>query len=310
MRIVFMGTPEFAVPSLRILYEAGYTIPAVITGPDRMGGRGRKQLIESPVKRFALEKNLNVLQPTNLKSEAFQEELRALKADLQVVVAFRMLPASVWDMPPLGTYNLHGSLLPRYRGAAPINWAVIRGEKTTGVTSFKLRHEIDTGSILLQREMPILHEDTATDVHNRMMFLAADLVLETVQIIESGKTELKEQDDSQVSQAPKLTKENTKIDFNKNAEEVYNFIRGLSLYPAAWFDLKGQPVKIYRSEVLEAEHELKPGTILTDNKQYIHIACGSGKLNVLELKYPGKRKMNTAEFLNGFDLKSALEDAD
>lgn len=303
MRIVFMGTPEFAVPSLDILVNAGYDIAAVITSPDKWGGRGRKTLIESAVKLYAKEKGLPILQPTNLKSETFVNTLRELKADLQIVVAFRMLPVVVWNMPPLGTYNLHGSLLPKYRGAAPINWAIMKGEKTTGVTSFKLKHEIDTGSILLQRELAILDSDNATNVHDRMMYLAADVVLESTRLIESGNYELKAQSEGQVSHAPKLNKDNTEIDFQQNCRAVYNFIRGLSLYPGAWFDLKGASVKVYDSKPINEQHSNPAGFIESDNKEYIRIACSTGWIEILELKYPGKKLMPVKAFLNGFKFE-------
>ncbi len=306
MRIVFMGTPEFAVPSLDILYKAGFDIAAVITSPDRMGGRGRKTLIESAVKKYAQSKSLPILQPTNLKSEAFISELEALKADLQIVVAFRMLPEVVWNMPPMGTYNLHGSLLPKYRGAAPINWAVIKGEQTTGVTSFKLKHAIDTGSILLQKEISILPTDTATDVHDRMMYIAADVILQTVNKIEKGEANLIEQDDSQVSHAPKLTKENTQLNLNQPVGSAYDFIRGLSQYPCAWFLLKDKAVKIYHADKLEEAHTKTPGEIATDNKTWMHVYCTNGYLNINELQFPGKKRMKVSEFLNGFDLEAFL----
>jgi methionyl-tRNA formyltransferase len=308
MRIIFMGTPEFAVPSLDILFSADYDIAAVITSPDRMGGRGRKTPIVSAVKKYALNKGLKVLQPTNLKSAAFVEELRELKADIQIVVAFRMLPQTVWDMPPLGTYNLHGSLLPAYRGAAPINWAIINGETITGVTSFKLKHAIDTGSVLLQKEMNIFKEDSASDLHDRMMYLAADTVLESVQLIESRQFDLKEQDDKHVSHAPKLNKDNTKINFDQSAETVYNFIRGLSAYPGAWFELNNSAVKIFRAELSGQVKNEKPGTLLTDNKSFIRIACKDHYIEIKELQYPGKRKMEVTSFLNGFDLEAELKD--
>ena len=228
-----MGTPEFAVPSLAILLENGYDVAGVVTATDKYGGRGNKVLLESAVKKYAVEKGIKVLQPTKLRDPAFLEDLAALKADLQIVVAFRMLPEVVWDMPNKGTFNLHGSLLPKYRGAAPINWAVIRGEETTGVTTFFIRHKIDTGDIILQREMPIGPDDTAGDVHDRMMELGAEAVLETVQMIEKDQVELQVQDHQAATKAPKLFKETCEIDFNKTSEEVHNFIRGLSPYPAA-----------------------------------------------------------------------------
>jgi len=225
MKIIFLGTPDFAVPSLEILYNAGYDIVGVITSVDKYGGRGRKTLIESAVKKYARSKGLNILQPTNLKSPKFNAKLKALDADIQIVVAFRMLPVMVWDMPPLGTYNLHGSLLPKYRGAAPINWAIINGDTKTGVTSFKLKHEIDTGSILFQKEIPIYESDSAGDLHDRMMWIAADTILESVQSIEKKEARLIPQEDSLVSHAPKLNKENTFIDFNKSTQEVYNLTK-------------------------------------------------------------------------------------
>lgn len=307
MKIVFMGTPEFAVPSLDILINAGYEIVGVITSPDKWGGRGRKTLIESAVKKYAFAKNLKILQPTNLKNESFLKELNSLNADIQVVVAFRMLPRQVWEMPPLGTWNLHGSLLPQYRGAAPINWAIIKGEKTTGVTFFKLKHEIDTGSLLLQKEIQIQQEDSATDLHNKMMYIAADVVLESVDMISSGQVELKEQNPELVSHAPKLTPENTQINFNNTALDVYNFIRGLSFYPGAWFKLNDNMVKIYKASLSEDQRtDLEPGQLTTDNKSYLQIKCKDRMINVLEIKYPGKRMMSIVDFLNGFDLESEL----
>jgi len=304
MRIVFMGTPQFAVPSLEILHESGYDIVGVITAPDKMGGRGRKTLIESDVKKAAQKMGLKILQPKNLKSESFHEELKQLKADLQIVVAFRMLPESVWNMPPLGTYNLHGSLLPKYRGAAPINWAVINGDVLTGVTSFKLKHAIDTGSIAYQKEIPIHPEENATELHDKMMSVAAETVLKTVRHIEDGTIELHEQDDSLVSHAPKLTRENTQIDFSMEAKKVFDFIRGLSYYPGAWFDLGGESVKVYDCSYSNARHPHDAGTIDSDNRSYIRIYCKIGYVEILDIKYPGKRRMKVSEFLNGFDMES------
>jgi len=301
-----MGTPEFAVASLDILYNAGYDIVGVITSADKKGGRGRKTMIESAVKKYAVEKGLNVLQPKNLKSAKFNEELKALNADLQIVVAFRMLPEMVWNMPKLGTYNLHGSLLPQYRGAAPINWAVINGEKRTGVTTFKLKHEIDTGSILLQKEIPIYPSDNATLVHNRMMYVGAELVLETVQRILNDDINLQEQDDSKTSHAPKLNKGNTEIDFSKTTQEVYNFIRGLSLYPGAWFKIGEHTAQVYEAEMEFDNHNLETGQLLSDNKKFIKIACKDGYINVKDIKVSGKKKMAVKELLNGFDISSFL----
>jgi len=298
-----MGTPEFAVASLDILYNAGYNIVGVITSVDKLGRRGRKTLIESAVKKYAVEKGLKVMQPTNLKSKKFNAELKELKADVQIVVAFRMLPVMVWDMPPLGTYNLHGSLLPKYRGAAPINWAVINGETQTGVTTFKLKHEIDTGSILMQKKIPIYYSDNATEVHNRMMYVGADLILETVKKLEEGAINLKEQNNIKTSHAPKLNKENTEIDFTKNTDSVYNFIRGLSLYPAAWFKIGDKTAKVYSSTAEKINHEYEPGKIISNNKNFIKIACSDGWITINEIQLSGKRKMSVKEFLNGYDIQ-------
>ena len=303
-----MGTPDFAVPSLEILINAGYNIVAVITSTDKMGGRGRKTLIESSVKKCAKKHNIPVLQPKNLKSPAFVEELASYKADLQIVVAFRMLPEVVWNMPEHGTYNLHGSLLPKYRGAAPINWAVINGDTVTGVTSFKLKHEIDTGSLMLQEKIPIYESDNATNVHDRMMYVGAEVVLKTVQNIESGEYTLQEQDNSLVSHAPKLNKENTEINFSLSSKEVYDFIRGLSYFPGAWFNLGEKPAKVFKSSYDNSNHQYKPGHILSDNKTYLKIACQKGLLRIENIKYPGKKAMDIGDFLNGFDINPLLED--
>jgi len=297
-----MGTPEFAVASLDILHQAGYNIVGVITAPDKYGGRGRKTLIESDVKKYAQKNNLKILQPTNLKSQKFQEKLKALKADLQVVVAFRMLPVSVWDMPPLGTYNLHGSLLPNYRGAAPINWAIINGETKTGVTSFKLKHAIDTGSILYQKEIPIYPDDNAGSLHDRMKWVGADVIYETVKSISEGNVNLKEQDESSVSHAPKLNTENTQIDFSLPGKKIYDLIRGLSPYPVAWMNLDGKKTKIYRADYEPGAVDTKPGSYTLDNG-LLKIACADGQIVIQELQMSGKRRMSTKEFLNGYELK-------
>ena len=305
MKIIFLGTPDFAVPSLEILYNAGYDIVGVITSVDKYGGRGRKTLIESAVKKYARSKGLNILQPTNLKSPKFNAKLKALDADIQIVVAFRMLPVMVWDMPPLGTYNLHGSLLPKYRGAAPINWAIINGDTKTGVTSFKLKHEIDTGSILFQKEIPIYESDSAGDLHDRMMWIAADTILESVQSIEKKEARLIPQEDSLVSHAPKLNKENTFIDFNKSAQEVYNLVRGLYPYPTAWFKLDGKSTKIKVGRPIIIKHNHKAGTVLSDNKSRILICTLDGYYEVEELQMSGKKSMKTKELLNGYTIKEA-----
>ncbi|PHK99545.1 methionyl-tRNA formyltransferase [Neolewinella marina] len=297
-----MGTPEFAVPSLERLVDAGYPVVGVITATDKLGGRGGKQLLESPVKQAAIRLGIPVLQPRNLKSPEFQGELRALSADLQIVVAFRMLPEAVWNMPPLGTFNLHGSLLPKYRGAAPINWAVIRGEEETGATTFFIRHEIDTGDVLLQCRIPIGENDTAGDVHDRMMVEGADLVLQTVQLIEGGDYKLRQQDDALATSAPKLNREMARIDFDQPVGEVHNFIRGLSPWPAAWTTLEDKQLKLIRTRVEKGDHDLAPGTIRTDDKSYLRVAAPGGFLVVEELQLAGRRRMHTEEFLRGTEL--------
>lgn len=295
-----MGTPDFAVPSLEILLENGYNIVGVITATDKYGGRGNKKLIESAVKKFAVSKGIKVLQPKNLKAPEFVEELRSLKADLQVVVAFRMLPVVVWDMPSIGTFNLHGSLLPKYRGAAPIHWAVIRGEKETGVTTFFLKHEIDTGDVLFQEKMEIGENETTGQVHDRMMHLGANVVLKTVKAIEKGDYELKPQDDSLVTKAPKLNKEICEISFDQSTEEVHNFIRGLSPFPAAWTTLDGQQLKLFSSTKEIIAHNFEPGKYLSDNKNYLKFSTKDGFVNIHELQLQGKRRMNIRDFLNGY----------
>ena len=303
LRIVFMGTPEFAVPSLKILLENDYEVVGVITATDKYGGRGGKRLIESAVKKFAVANNIKVLQPSNLKNSEFQEELRSLNANLQIVVAFRMLPHAVWAMPEFGTFNLHGSLLPKYRGAAPINWAVIKGEKETGVTSFFLKQEIDTGNIVFQERLPIGENDTAGDVHDRMMHLGAKVVLKTVQAIEEEKIETKIQDDNLATKAPKIFTEICQIDFNQRAAKVHDFIRGLSPYPAAWTTFEGARLKILKTTIELGMHGLAIGTIVSDNKNYIKIACLDGFIELHELQLQGRKRMETKVFLNGFNFE-------
>lgn len=302
LRIVFMGTPDFAVPSLRILVQNGYKVAGVVTATDKYGGRGKKQLLESPVKKYAVEQGIPVLQPKNLKSPEFQEDLRALNANLQVVVAFRMLPETVWDMPEYGTFNLHGSLLPRYRGAAPINWAVINGDAETGVTTFFIRHKIDTGDVLFQEKMPIGPNETAGAVHDRMMLLGAETVLKTVKAIESGDYQLQKQDDALATKAPKLFRETCEIDFTQPIEKVHNFVRGLSPYPAAWTTLEGKQLKILRAHYEKADLDATPGTFRSDNKSWIKIAAPDGWLVVEELQMQGRKRMKANDFLNGFSF--------
>jgi methionyl-tRNA formyltransferase len=305
-KIVFMGTPEFAVASLDALVKAGYNIVGVITAPDKPAGRGMK-LTESAVKKYAVEQGLNVLQPEKLKNPEFLEELKALQADLQIVVAFRMLPEVVWNMPRLGTVNLHGSLLPQYRGAAPINWAVINGEKETGVTTFKLQHAIDTGDILLRDSFPIGENETAGEVHDRMKDIGAQLLVKTVKGLAENSLEPQPQasaSEAELKHAPKIFTETSKIDFNKTTEEVHNLVRGLSPFPGAFTTMDGKTLKIYRSEKnypdtpnMPAE---QPGDLITDGKQYLRFACADGYLEVKELQLEGKKKMSTEDFLRGY----------
>ncbi len=304
-RIVFMGTPEFAVASLDAILQAGYNVVGVITAPDKPAGRGM-QLTESAVKKYAVGKGLLVLQPEKLKDAVFLSELRALHADLQIVVAFRMLPEVVWDMPPMGTVNLHGSLLPQYRGAAPINWAVINGEKETGVTTFQLLHDIDTGSILLQDRFPISETDTAGDVHDRMMVIGARLLVKTIDGLAARTLKSTPQENPEgLKHAPKIFSETCKIDWNRTVDEIYNLIRGLSPFPAAYTMLDGKTVKVYRAEresssVSEGGTRPAIGSYKTDGKSYLRFAAADGYIRVVELQLEGKRKMAVGDFLRGY----------
>lgn len=300
LRIVFMGTPGFAVASLSVLVENGFNIVGVITAPDKPKGRGR-QLMASAVKEYALEKKLTILQPTNLKSEEFLDELKILKADLQIVVAFRMLPEVVWNMPSMGTFNLHGSLLPQYRGAAPINWAIINGEKETGVTTFFLQHKIDTGNIILQEKEPISNSDNVGTLYDRLMQLGAKTVMKTVQVIQDKKVEPKKQLESvSLKPAPKLFKETCEINWDQPAEQIYNFIRGLSPYPAAWAILNNNNFKIFDTELNKTN--LVIGEVDSDNKTYIKVGCENGSLLIKELQLQGKKRMKTEDFLRGNNI--------
>ncbi|MEM0994794.1 MAG: methionyl-tRNA formyltransferase [Bacteroidota bacterium] len=307
LRIIFMGTPDFAVPSLKILVENGYQVVGVITATDKYGGRGGKRLIESAVKQYAVSQVISVLQPKNLKSAQFVEDLRALNANLQVVVAFRMLPEIVWAMPEHGTFNLHGSLLPKYRGAAPINWAVIKGERETGVTSFFLQQKIDTGDMLFQESLPIGENETAGEVHDRMMELGAAVVLKTVKAIESGDYTTQRQDDTLATKAPKIFHETCEIDFHQSTAQVHNFIRGLSPYPAAWTMLDGKKLKILRTTKEISAHAYLPKSILTDQKSFLKIATTDGFVEILELQLAGRKRMKIKDFLNGYEVEEALE---
>jgi methionyl-tRNA formyltransferase len=302
-RIVFMGTPDFAVPSLRILLDNGYEVAGVVTATDKMGGRGKQQLLQSAVKRFALERGLPVLQPDKLKDPAFLAQLAALEGNLQVIVAFRMLPEVVWRMPALGAFNLHGSLLPQYRGAAPINWAVIEGQKETGVTTFFLNADIDTGDILMQERLPIGPDETAGEVHDRMMELGAQVVLKTVQAIENQSYTLQKQNDALASKAPKLFHDTCQIDFEQRSESVHNFIRGLSPFPGAWTLLEGQELKILRSRPAATHPDGAPGALMSDGKTYLRFGATDGYIEVLELQLQGRKRMSAEAFLKGYRFK-------
>ena len=318
-RIIFMGTPEFAVASLDALVKAGYNVVGVITAPDKPAGRGMK-LTESAVKKYATEHDLFVLQPEKLKNPTFLKELIALRADLQIVVAFRMLPEAVWKMPEMGTVNVHGSLLPQYRGAAPINWAVINGEQETGVTTFKLKHEIDTGDILLQESFPIGENETAGEVHDRMKEIGAQLLVKTVEGLVSGTLEEKPQNEiesgkwkvesdhpslithhSSLKHAPKIFTDTCKIDFTKTVDEVHNLIRGLSPFPGAFTTFNEKMMKIYRSKKeITTNPPQQTGVVETDGKTFLKFGCSNGYIHVLELQLEGKKKMLVEDFLRGY----------
>lgn len=303
LRIIFMGTPEFAVPSLEILVEHKFNVVAVITAPDKPQGRGQK-IVFSPVKESALRHNIPVLQPANLKSPEFLNELKTYHATLQVVVAFRMLPEGVWAMPPRGTFNLHASLLPQYRGAAPINWAIINGEKITGATTFFLKHEIDTGSIIYQEKEPIYENDTLGTLYERLMKLGAKLVLKTVKSIEEGNyPAVPQQENATIKHAPKIFKETCEINWNQTSTEVRNFVRGLNPQPTAWSVLGGKTYKIFTVSVFNKnDGQNKPGAINTDNKNYLYIKTLDSWISIEELQPEGKRKMNIGEFFMGNKL--------
>ncbi|WP_417365524.1 methionyl-tRNA formyltransferase [Flavobacterium beibuense] len=310
LRIVFMGTPEFAVGILDTIYNNNYDIAAVITAPDKPAGRGQK-VKYSAVKEYAMEKGLQVLQPTNLKDESFLAELKALNANLQVVVAFRMLPEAVWKMPELGTFNLHASLLPQYRGAAPINWAVINGESTTGVTTFFIDEKIDTGAMILKEEVSIGENETAGELHDRLMELGKGAVIKTLSLIEEGKAVTTiQQDTADNKTAYKLNKDNCRIDWSKTGAEIHNLVRGLSPYPAAWtyFTDNGQEwnVKVYETAFESVTSNEEVGAIVSTKKE-IKIAVKDGYLNVKSLQFPGKKKMAAHELLNGMQFSDTAK---
>jgi methionyl-tRNA formyltransferase len=303
LRIIFMGTPEFAVPSLEILVQNKFNVAAVITAPDKPQGRGQK-LTPSPVKECALKYQIPVLQPTNLKSIQFLEELKSYQANLQIVVAFRMLPEVVWAMPSLGTFNLHGSLLPHYRGAAPINWAIINGENETGVTTFFLKQEIDTGSIIFQEKETITNEDNAGALYERLMHKGAALVLKTVKAIEQGNyPSLPQQESTPIKHAPKIFKETCQINWHQPQEQIRNFVRGLSPYPAAWTLIGGKIFKIFKCGYAHANSSaVQVGDFITDNKTYLYFKATDGLLSIDEFQPEGKKRMNIQEFFRGNKL--------
>lgn len=300
LRIIFMGTPEFAVPSLKILHENNYEIVGVITAPDKPSGRGLK-VTSSPVKDYAVSQGLNVLQPTNLKNPEFIEKLKSLNANLQVVVAFRMLPEAVWKMPKYGTFNLHASLLPQYRGAAPINWAIINGERITGVTTFFLQQEIDTGDLIFQETEEIHDDDNVESLYERLKEKGSKLVLKTVRSIENGEAPAIPQSTEKVLKpAPKIFKETCEINWSASCKDIYNFVRGLSPFPTAWTILKGRFFKVHKVGFKEMEIDDKViGEVISDNKSYIHVVCSDGVICLEELQMEGKKKMAVSEFLRG-----------
>ncbi|WP_394773254.1 methionyl-tRNA formyltransferase [Flavobacterium sp.] len=302
LRIIFMGTPEFAVGILDTIIKNDYEVVGVITAADKPAGRGQK-IKYSAVKEYALANNLTLLQPTNLKDENFLAELKALNANLQIVVAFRMLPKVVWEMPSLGTFNLHASLLPNYRGAAPINWAIINGETKTGVTTFFIDDKIDTGAMILNSEIAIEPEENAGQLHDRLMLLGSETVIDTLKVIENGSvTTTIQEDDIEIKTAYKLNKENCKIDWTKSGDEINNLIRGLSPYPASWCFLKDKneelSIKIYESKLVEEDHSYEIGSLISSKKE-IKIAIKNGFVQLLSLQLPGKKRMQVAELLNG-----------
>jgi methionyl-tRNA formyltransferase len=303
LRIVFMGTPEFAVSSLDALIKAGANIVGVVTAPDKPAGRGL-QLQQSAVKKYAVENNLHLLQPVKLKDPTFLEELSNCKADLQIVVAFRMLPESVWNLPPIGTINLHGSLLPKYRGAAPINWAIINGEKETGVTTFKLKHEIDTGNILMQEVIPIAENETAGTLHDKMKIVGANLLVKTIQALASNSLQEEAQpvfnESAEFPHAPKLNPDNTSIDCNKTAIEVNQLIKGLNPFPVAHTKLHGKFCKIYAATVEDTGANNNPGQWTTDGKKWLKLSCKEGSISITELQLEGKKRMPIEDFLRGY----------
>ena len=299
LRIVYFGTPDFAVEGLKVLIENNYHIVGVITAPDKPAGRGKK-ISESAIKKYAKSVNLKVLQPANLKSDEFVNQLKSLNANLQIVVAFRMLPEIVWNMPKLGTFNLHASLLPQYRGAAPINWVIINGEEKTGVTTFFLQHEIDTGNIILQEEVEITESDNAETLHDKLMTLGGSVILKTVKQIESGNISSTPQKNIEnLKLAPKIFKSDTEINWDNSTEYIYNFIRGLSPYPASWTKINGKFLKIYETE--KDFYENSENEVLTDNNSFLKIKTNDGYISLKSVQLEGKKRMNISAFLRGYN---------
>lgn len=309
IRIVFMGTPEFAVTILKGILEKNYEVVGVITAPDKPAGRGRK-VHQSAVKKFAIENNLKVLQPTNLKSEEFQQELKGLNANLQVVVAFRMLPKGVWQMPKYGTFNLHASLLPEYRGAAPINWAIINGENKTGVTTFFIDEKIDTGEVILQKKCKIIKNETAGELHDKLMYLGSKLVTKTIKRVKNNKIKTKPQPNREHKHAPKIFKETCRIDWKDTLDEIHNKVRGLSPYPVAWTTLINGEIetelKIYKAHKELENHNHIIGTVIYTKKE-LRIAVANGFLIIEELQVSGKRRMDSKSFLNGYNFNEGVK---
>ncbi len=301
MRVIFLGTPEFSVASLDAIIKAGFEVVAVVTAPDKPAGRGMK-LTASAVKQFAVAHHIPVLQPVKLKDPAFIEELRSYKADLQVVIAFRMLPEVVWNMPPKGTVNLHASLLPDYRGAAPINWAIINGETETGVSTFLLKHEIDTGDVILTEKVNISPEMTAGELHDQLMHVGASVIVETLKRIESGKYTPTPQKNGSTKMAPKIFTADCTIDWNQPGLSIYNRIRGLSPYPGALTQLNGKILKIYKASYSIEQSSLAPGEIQTDHKSQFSFRTPDGFIHIQEMQLEGKKRMSTQDFLKGFRL--------
>lgn len=320
LRIVYLGTPDFAVEPLRRLVErqkacesCGYEVVGVVTMPDKMISKRGNQLLMSPVKQYAIAERLPVLQPESLKDEAFQTSLASWHADLQIVVAFRMLPESVWNMPPLGTFNLHASLLPQYRGAAPINWAIINGDKETGVTTFFLKHEIDTGDIIFRDVVAIDEKDNAGTLHDKLMLQGGDTVVKTVEAIVNGTVSATAQQnmyasESELRPAPKIFRDTCRINWNGSVAAVYDFVRGMSPYPAAWLEVadaqgKQLAIKVYEAEKEAANHSYEPGTLLTDGKSFAKVAVKDGYLQLVEIQLAGKKRMSVADLLRGFPMQ-------